>query len=790
MEHHLPQIHNGGSPAPAWPAMPDPARRPDREGSSPVMGGVEVGPDLRFILRVLASHKGLIATIVIAMTLLSALGVSMLKDQYTSEALLLADNRQARALNAAEQAMAATPTDDSTILSEIEILKSPNVLTQVIADLKLSSHPAFNPPAEADDSLPLVERATTWSRDMAGRIFGADLPGPLAWLFRHGDEVARDMRARDSLAAQGNDRIIDRINSKLTVDIVGRSHVIDVRFTAKDPRLAHDVVDDLVRRYLETRQRMDRDISANAISWLQDRIGTLRKEVGEADQKAEAARMKAGLVKGGTGPMAQNELEQTRMRLAEASANRARAVAQADALETNLRTGDWDAIGGSIASPVVAQLRTTVAAISTELAQLSRQYGPKHPRILELRSRLNEANAKLQQEVRREVNGVREAAQVAVAQENALKVMIDRMQGAYATMQTEAIPLRTLEAEATAKRQSLNTLLGRLEEVEAQTDTRAFPASVKLVSAPRVPHEPSGPHRILLLLAGFVGSLILAVLAVLGLELMRRRIHTPDAIRRILGVGTVHIVPHHSDRGAKGRLYRIFQRHPFSLFSESLRALFRNHLSDLGPVGSLAVTSARPRDGKTSLSLAVAQVASQAGRRVVVVDTDFRRSRIDGLFNLSARKGLSDWIGGEATLNEIIHGADDVPFAMIPAGNLTPESLDRFNVDGLVQLMAGLSPMFDLVVFDTAPALAVSDARIVCGAASKVLFVTRWAHTTASDLQAVADLGPIDHERFVCVMTDVDLKKAAARGHHGPYRSYVATREYYGAPPAPRMAAE
>ncbi|AWK89265.1 exopolysaccharide biosynthesis protein (plasmid) [Azospirillum thermophilum] len=738
-----------------------------------------MGPDFRFILRVLAAHKLLIAVIVVALTATAAFGVSLLKDQYSSEALLLVDNRQVRVVRPEDQMLGSIPAEDSSILSEIEILKSTAVLSRAVEDLKLTGNPDFNPPAQpapAEANQPFAARATAYLRDHARQIWGEDLPGPVAALLDHGDGMARDAVQREAYASTGIDGILDRIRRKLDVAIVGRSRVIQVRFTDKDPEMARDMVDTIVRRYMETRQQMDRDLSTSAVEWLKDRIDALRREVAEADRKVDETRFRAGLVKGGNnGLMATGELEQARLRLAEASANRARAVAQAEALERGARSS-----GSSIASPVVAQLRATVAAISTEMAQLSRQYGPKHPRIIELQARLNEANSALASETRREIDGVREAANVAIAQENALKAMIARLESSYQTMTEEAVPLRTLEAEAQAKRQLLDSLLGRLEEVQAQQDNRAFPTAVKLVSAPQVPRSPSGPFRALLLLAGFVASFAVAIFTVFGVELLQRRIRTPDAVRRILGVAGVHILPHHSTRGVHGRLYELFQRHPFSLFSESLRALFRNHLADLGPVGSIAVTSARPQDGKTSLSLAVAQVASQAGRRVVVVDTDFRRSRIDGLFNLSAKRGLSDWIAGEAALDEIVHSADDVPFDVVPAGRLMSETLDRFNVDCLVHLMAGLSPRYDLVVFDTAPALAVSDARIVCAAASRVLFVTRWGHTTASDLQAVADLGPIDHEKFVCVMTDVNLKKAASRGYQGPYSSYVATRKYYG----------
>jgi uncharacterized protein involved in exopolysaccharide biosynthesis/Mrp family chromosome partitioning ATPase len=743
-----------------------------------------MGPDFRFILRVLMSHKWLIAFIVVTMTTLAAFAVSLLQDKYTSEALLLADSRQVRIVSEQEQVLGSLSSEDSAIASELEILRSQQVLGRVVEDLKLAEHPEFNPPTTADEEAPLIERTMASVHGLVQRIWGdATPPGPVAYLLNHGDKLVRDYHAREAQAALGPDRILDRIRRNLEVSIVGRSRVIQVRFTARDPQLAQQVVDSVVRHYMATRQQMDRELSTGAVAWLEDRIKVLREEAAAADQKAEQARFSAGLVRGGTGLMAQNELEQARARLAQASSERARLVAQANAIE-----GSSSGSGSSIASPVVAQLRATVASLSTEMAQLSQQYGAKHPRIIELQARLNEANARMQSENRREIAGVREAANVAVAQEKALQDMISKLESSYQSMSQQAVPLRTLEAEAQAKRQLLDSLLARLEEVTAQQDNRAFPSGVKLVSPPKVPGEPSGPYRILLLVAAFIGSVILSVLTVFIIELLQRRIRTPEVIRRILGVGLVHIVPHHSTKGMAGGLYQVFQRHPFSLFSESMRSLFRNHLADLGPVGSIAVTSARPSDGKTSMSLAVAQVASQAGRRVVVVDTDFRRSRLNGLFNLSAKKGLSDWIAGEASLDEIVHVSDEVPFAMVPAGRLMSSTLDRFNVDSLVHLMAGLSPSYDLVIFDTAPALAVSDARIVCGAASRVLFVTRWGHTTASDLQAVADLGPIDHDKFVCVMTDVNLKKAASQGYDAPYNSYVATQKYYGDPTRLRAA--
>ena len=780
----LPSPHRGGLPQgqAAWPAAPMPYQPGAYDQPPPA-----AGPDLRFIGRVLAGRKWMILGIMTAVTALTAFGVSTLSDNYTSEALLLVDSRQVRIVRETEQVVGAMPAEDAAILSEIEILKSDHILKTVVADLDLMNNPEFNQPAkQADGGEPLAAQALAFVQGKVDAVWGDNPPEAVKSALGAAGGYVATLNAREQAAqepAANPDRILERLHRKLEVGIVGRSRVIRVAYTAKDPEVSAAVVNDIVKRYMETRQQMDRELATGAIAWLDERITKLRKEVADAETEAEQFRFKSGLLKGATGPLAVASLEQTRLRHAEAEANRARAVAQADALERYARSGNWNAIGGSLVSPVVSQLRATVATLQTEMAQISKQYGPKHPRVIELQARLSEATGAMQNEIRREISGVRESANVAVEQEKALRDMIDKMEGKYAgNLSDEGVKLRGLEANATAKRQLLEQLMGRLEEVKAQQDNRAFPAGVKLVSQAQVPHEPSGPMRSLLIVAGFFASILLALVAVFALELMQRRVHTPEVLRRILGAAAIHIVPHHPVKKKSARLYEVFQRHPFSLFSESLRALFRNHLADLGPVGSIAVASARPQDGKTSMSLAIAQVASQAGRRVVVVDTDFRRSRIDHLFDMGSKAGLSDWIAGNVALDEIIHHSPDVPFALVPAGKLMSSTLDRFNVDCVVELMAGLSPHFDLVVFDTAPVLAVSDARVVCAAASKVMFVTRWGHTTASDLQGVADMGPIDYDKFVCVLTDVNLKKAAQSGYAAPYRNYEATKKYYGEP--------
>lgn len=729
------------------------------------------GPDLGYVMRVLAGRRLLISAIMLTTTALVATGAFMMRDRYTAEAMLLADEKEIRIVHDNEPAQPKMPGDDSAILSEVEILRSAKVLDRVIDELSLETDPDYREGAgERHSTLRALAGAFA---NATAAVWGDRPPSFLDGIVRQAKAYAAPPPPPTERAKREDVRLA--LQRNLSVAVAGRSDVVKVRDTGHDPERTAAIVNSVVSRYLETRLQMERAMTADAISQLRERIDVLRGELVTAEHEVEQLRFRSGLTRGNTGPLAAQDLEQARQRLTQASAERARLVAQADALEKSARGPNAAMSGGSINSLVVGQLRGTYAAMQAEMAQLSRQYGPLHPRVTELQARLDQAGATLRTEVQREIAGVREQANVAIEQEKALKELIAGLESRYAAnLGDQGVKLRGLEAEAQAKRSLMEGLLKRLEELQALQDGRTAPGGVKLVSAAAVPFEPSGPPRAMITGAGFFGSGLLAVCLVFALELIRRRVRGPEDVRRILGAASVHLVPRPDVGNRHAQLFQIFRSHPFSPFSESMRALFRNRLDDIGPVGAIAVTSARPQDGKTALSLALAQAAAQGGRRVVVIDTDFRRSRIDSLFHFDTKPGLADWLAGNAVLEDIVQTPDDVPFAIVPAGHLATTTLDRFTGEAVTQLINGLSARFDLMVFDTAPALAVADARIVCGAASKVVFVTRWGHTTAADLRAVADLGPIDHSRFVCVLTDVNVKRMS-NGYYGSH--YASHRD-------------
>lgn len=727
------------------------------------------GPDLGYVLRVLAGRRLLIGGIMLATTALVATGAVMMRDRYTAEAMLLVDDKEIRIVRDNEPAQPKMPGDDSAILSEVEILRSAKVLDRVIDELSLESDPDYR--EGAGERHATLRALAGGFASVAGTLWGDKPPAFLANLVHDAQAYSAPPPPPSERAKREDVR--QALQRNLSVAVQGRSDVVKVRDTGHDPERTAAIVNSVVNRYIETRLQMERSMAADAIDQLKQRIDVLRGELVTAEHEVEQLRFRSGLTRGNTGPLAAQDLEQARLRLTQASAERARLVAQADALEKSARGPNGGASGGSINSLVVGQLRGSYAAMQAEMAQLTKQYGPLHPRVVELQARLDQAAAALRNEVQHEIAGVREQANVAVEQEKALKDLIAGLESRYAAnLGDQGVKLRGLEAEAQAKRSLMEGLLKRLEEIQALQDGRTAPGGVKLVSAATVPFEPSGPPRAMITAAGFFGSGLLAACLVFALELIRRRVRGPEDVRRLLGAASVHLVPRPDVGNRHAQLFQIFRSHPFSLFSESMRALFRNRLDDIGPVGAVAVTSARPQDGKTALSLALAQAAAQGGRRVVVVDTDFRRSRIDSLFHFDTKPGLADWLAGNAVLEDIVQTPDDVPFAIIPAGHLASTTLDRFTGEAVTQLINGLSARFDLMVFDTAPALAVADARIVCAAASKVVFVARWGHTTAADLRAVAELGPIDHSRFVCVLTDVNVKRMASGYYGTPYAAH------------------
>lgn len=318
-------------------------------------------------------------------------------------------------------------------------------------------------------------------------------------------------------------------------------------------------------------------------------------------------------------------------------------------------------------------------------------------------------------------------------------------------------------------------------------------SSLTILDYAAVPPQMVPVRKSLIMMAsGFVG-IIIGLLIVFVRVMLRSGIQDPDAVEKELGVPTHGIVPYsprqHQMEGEidKGELLpgvsRVLARSmPSDIAIEAMRSLRTavqlNLLSASNNI--IAINGATPGIGKSFVSMNFAHVLSDARKRVLLIDADLRKGKLHEHLELDRMPGLTDFLQGTATLEEIVHTIDDGKLYFIPRGRKAESPSELLLQPELSELLTGLAKEFDAVVVDTAPVLVVADGAIVSAQAGTNLLVVGAGKNSMKEItRAVAMLKNNNVEPTATVFNYRE-KRVAGYGYYYNYgykyySSYQAT---------------
>jgi succinoglycan biosynthesis transport protein ExoP len=296
-------------------------------------------------------------------------------------------------------------------------------------------------------------------------------------------------------------------------------------------------------------------------------------------------------------------------------------------------------------------------------------------------------------------------------------------------------------AERTPEEQArLDVLESRLVSLRAtyaallQNATSVSANRLSVIDPAVAPLEASSP-RVLLntILAGILGVL-LAIGVVFLLEHIDDRVKSAEQIEEITGLpnlGTVMRMPGPADREPFYRVATLL--YPRSPAAEAFRTIRTNiEFASLDePFQTIVVTSAAPGEGKTVTAANLAVAFAQSGRRTVLVDADLRRPGAHQMFSLSNNVGLTDLVHSDAVaLRDVSCPTESPNLSVITAGTVPPNPAELLGSGRMVVILERLREAFEIIVFDTAPVGAVTDAAILAAKSDATLFVVQPLKTT------------------------------------------------------------
>jgi len=279
------------------------------------------------------------------------------------------------------------------------------------------------------------------------------------------------------------------------------------------------------------------------------------------------------------------------------------------------------------------------------------------------------------------------------------------------------------------------------------------------------------------------GSVALGVLLIILIERLDKGFQSVDQLERATGVPNLALVPRLTRRQLHGLSpHQYAVEKVSSCFAEALQAIRTGiRFSNVDhPPKIVVITSSLPGEGKTTIALSLGRLAASGGQRVMLIDGDLRRPNLGRLLNLGSRKGLQELLAGDADLSEILMADEKSGLLIVPSSPSKSGSQDLLNSQRMRQLLARTSSSTDLIIIDSPPLMAVTDALILADLADCVLFLARWQTTPRQTvLTALKHLSRSTAHLAGVVMTQVDLNRYSKFGYGDVGYYYARHGEYY-----------
>lgn len=276
-------------------------------------------------------------------------------------------------------------------------------------------------------------------------------------------------------------------------------------------------------------------------------------------------------------------------------------------------------------------------------------------------------------------------------------------------------------------------LLNSMQEL--QVAKAGTVGDVRIVDPALVPREPSKPNKKLIVLASAMLGLFAGVAAVFLRRALLRGVDRPEEVERALGLATYASIPYspqqkkldeRARRGAASGAAILASVDGADTAVEALRSLRTSlHFALLEARNNvIMLTSPIPGVGKSFVSVNLAALLAQAGKKAVVVDADLRRGLIHKPLGVAASPGVSDFVAGDLGLDQVLRSTPVDGMNFVPKGATPPNPGEVLLHERFKQLVSELSARFDHVFIDTPPVLPVADAATVgqlCGSTLLVL---------------------------------------------------------------------
>ena len=701
--------------------------------------------DLRQLIAVLRRRGGGIIGFSLLATLLTALFVFSMEPVYRATTMLLIEVGNAKAISIDEVYNTDSQQSDY-FKTQFEILKSRELARRVVQKLNITQYPEYG---QGDAS--------------------ASITGWRSWLPQYIFET-KSVKKTDELT------LTAQFMGNLKIEPVRRSQLVKISFESHSAILAAKAANQLAQSYikgdLEARIRMTKDAS----EMLTTRLIDLRKNLEQSERMMQSYRDKSDLIDvEGVRSIAVKQLNELSSRLSEE--RKTFAMTKNLYLQVNkLKQApleQLETIPAVLKHPLVQRFKQNEAQIEGNISDLSKRYGPKHPKMKSAMAELASAKQSTFKQIMSVLDGVGKEYEISAANMRSLESELSGLKLEVKNINRKEQQLRILERDVTTNRRIYDMFLNRFKETNVSGD---FQSTIARVIDPAIVSDmPFKPKKKLIILLALALSVMFGMFIAFLLEYLDQTFKTADDVEKNLGLPVLGIIPHSEHANPEeDKIHRRASLDSQSVFSETIRSIRTGiMLSGIDDeIKTIVITSTIPDEGKTTVAANLAITFGQV-EKVLLIDADMRRPSLGENFEIpKSTSGLAELVAGTATPKECIQQLSEDNIWLLPAGTVPPNPLELLSSKRFSDVLKALGQNFDRIIIDSAPTQPVSDSMVLSRLSDVVVYVVKADSTNYKLAQhGVKRMHSVNAPIIGVVLNALNFKKAA---------KYHSSYDYYG----------
>ena len=702
---------------------------------------------------------------------------------YRASARVFIEERTPRVLNQVNEVYESVPATTWNTAgfykTQLEIIRSRPIAERVVSMLDLN----------ADTLVARLEASGGQDGVMSDdplKGIPADLRTKLALL---GFDKLHLSREKLIEALRGSD-IPSLVQRRVEVVQAKDSRIVDISLEDTSPDHAALFANAVADAYVEYTQDQRFTTNRSAVEWLTNQLTDLRAKLQKSELALHQFKQDNNIISVSIEDrqtMVAQTLEHMNKTLAETTTKRIELEARRDQVKLAIGSGvtleNLEMIGSS---ELVKDLKAREAELKQENAEVTSRYTAEHPRAIAVRERLAMVQAELDHETKNIYRGASEELASTQSNEARLRREIETLKAEALELNRKEIEYRRLHRETENNQELLEVVLKR--EKEADLTAGLTFNNVRKFEEARVPPKPIRPRVRVNMIISLVMGLLLAAGATWLVDRWDNTLKSQQQVEKVLAVPFLGIMPSiKTAQDGRGRVLDPAARdhfmldNPRSSVAECCRSI-RTNLMFMAPEKvkqSLMITSAGPREGKSTFVVNMSYAIAQSGKRVLVIDSDMRKPRLHKTFGLRNDFGLSNLILGETSYEQAIQETNQTNLHVLTCGPIPPNPAELLHTEAFARIFDELARRYDRIIFDSPPVAALSDALVIGSKVDGVVMVVK-AHETRwpTALQARRRLQGVGCRIYGVVLNDVDLDDRRSSEYYEHYDYYY--RQGYG----------